>query len=166
MTQATVLLLLKVIDGALFAMEHAPALMAAWRGHIAKIKKMIEENRDPTAEEWQAVDDTANEQTDALPELTLEDEHDCTGGGWITLSCMRDLVASRCIKLTSDCSSVLDIPDIRTLFGQPQVQRTFSPNRTVRVDRLKCTDDTTIKNDNTADERRSIGVHARANISG
>ena len=66
MTQATVLLLLKVIDGALFAMEHAPALMAAWRGHIAKIKKMIEENRDPTAEEWAEVDQTANEQTDAL----------------------------------------------------------------------------------------------------
>jgi len=102
-----------------------------------------------------------DEQTDALPELTLEDEHDCTGGGWITLSCMRDLVASRCIKLTSDCSSVLDIPDIRTLFGEPQVQRTFSPNRTIRVDRLKCTNNTTIKtiqNDNTADERRSIGM--------
>ena len=66
MTQATVLLLLKVIDGALFAMEHAPALMAAWRGHISKIKKMIEENRDPTAEEWAEVDQTANEQTDAL----------------------------------------------------------------------------------------------------
>ncbi|NIT36969.1 MAG: hypothetical protein GTN49_10810 [candidate division Zixibacteria bacterium] len=73
MTQATVLLLLKVIDGALFAMEHAPALMAKWRGHISKIKKMIEENRDPTPEEWAEVDATAQSQTDALRAVVDQD---------------------------------------------------------------------------------------------
>lgn len=66
MTQATVLLLLKVIDGAMFAIEHAPALLSKWRGHIASIRKMIEENRDPTDAEWAEVDATAKSQTDAL----------------------------------------------------------------------------------------------------
>lgn len=66
MTQATVLLLLKVFDGALFAIEHAPALLAKWRGHIGLIKTLIKEQRDPTDAEWAAVDATAQDQTDAL----------------------------------------------------------------------------------------------------
>ena len=73
MTQATVLLLLKVIDGALFAMEHAPALLAKWRGHIGLIKTLIKENRDPTDAEWQTVDDTAKDQTDALRAVVESD---------------------------------------------------------------------------------------------
>ena len=66
MTQATVLLLLKVFDGFMFAVEHAPALIAKWRGHIGLIKTLINEQRDPTDAEWQTVEDTAKSQTDAL----------------------------------------------------------------------------------------------------
>lgn len=66
MTPSTVLLLLKIFDGFMFAVEHAPALIAKWRSHLALIKKLIAEKRDPTDAEWQAVADTATEQTDAL----------------------------------------------------------------------------------------------------
>ncbi len=66
MTGGTVLLLLKIFDGFMFAVEHAPALMAKWRGHLALIKTLIAENRDPTVAEWATVDATAKEQTDAL----------------------------------------------------------------------------------------------------
>ncbi len=66
MTPSTVLLLLKIFDGFMFAVEHAPALMAKWRGHLALIKTLIAEKRDPTDAEWQTVEDTANAQTDAL----------------------------------------------------------------------------------------------------
>lgn len=66
MTPSTVLLLLKIFDGFMFAVEHAPALLAKWRGHLALIKKLIAENRDPSDAEWQAVADTGKAQTDAL----------------------------------------------------------------------------------------------------
>lgn len=66
MTNATALLLLKIFDGVMFAVEHAPALIAKWRGHIALIKTMIREQRDPTAQEEATVAATAQEQTDAL----------------------------------------------------------------------------------------------------
>lgn len=66
MTQATVLLLLKIFDGAMFAIEHAPALLSKWRGHLTLIRTLINEQRDPTDAEWSSVDATAKDQTDAL----------------------------------------------------------------------------------------------------
>jgi hypothetical protein len=69
------LLLVKVIDGALFAMEHAPKMLAAWRGHLGLIRTLINEDREPTPAEWQSVDDTAQAQADALRAVVEGDEN-------------------------------------------------------------------------------------------
>jgi len=66
MTGGTLLLLVKIIDGIAFAVEHAPAMIAKWRGHLALIRTLINEQRDPTDAEWAEVDATASAQTDAL----------------------------------------------------------------------------------------------------
>jgi len=50
----------------MFAIEHAPAMMAKWRGHLGLIRTLINEQRDPTDAEWQTVDATAQDQTNAL----------------------------------------------------------------------------------------------------
>jgi len=75
MTGATVLLLLKVLDGFMFAVENAPKLVAAWRGHLALIKTLIAENRDPTDAEEAAVQATATRQTDVLRAVVEADEN-------------------------------------------------------------------------------------------
>ena len=72
---STLLLLVKIVDGLAFAVEHAPGMIAAWRGHLATVRKIIAENRDPTAEEWQTVEDTAKAQTDALRAVVEADEN-------------------------------------------------------------------------------------------
>lgn len=68
------LLLVKVIDGALFAIEHAPKLLAAWRGHLALIRTLINEQREPTPEEWAGVDATASKQAAILRAVVEGDE--------------------------------------------------------------------------------------------
>jgi len=73
MTNATALLLLKIFDGVLFAIENAPRLVAKWRGHIGLIKKLISEGRDPTTAEWDSVEATAKDQTDALRAVVESD---------------------------------------------------------------------------------------------
>ena len=69
------LLLVKVLDGALFAIEHAPKLLAAWRGHLKLIRTLITEQREPTPAEWQAVDDTAAAQAASLRAVVEADEN-------------------------------------------------------------------------------------------
>ena len=71
---STLLLIVKIVDGLAFAVEHAPAMISKWRGHLATVKKIIGENRDPTAEEWAKVDATAKEQTDVLRAVVDADE--------------------------------------------------------------------------------------------
>ena len=66
MTAGTLLLLVKIIDGAMFAVEHAPAMIAKWRSHLGLVRALIHEQREATDAEWQAVDDTAKEQTNVL----------------------------------------------------------------------------------------------------
>ena len=72
---STLLLIVKIVDGLAFAVEHAPAMISKWRGHLALVKKIIGENRDPTAEEWATVDATAKEQTDVLRAVVDADEN-------------------------------------------------------------------------------------------
>lgn len=62
----TLLLLVKIVDGIAFAVEHAPAMIGKWRGHLTLVRTLIHENRAPTPAEWDAVDQTAKDQTDAL----------------------------------------------------------------------------------------------------
>lgn len=71
----TFLLLVKVIDGALFAIEHAPKLLAAWRKHLALIRTLIHEQREPTSDEWASVDETASKQAAALRAVVEADEN-------------------------------------------------------------------------------------------
>ena len=66
MTGATLLLLVKILDGFMFAVENAPKLVAAWRGHLVLIRTLISEQRDPTDAEEAAVEATAQRQTNAL----------------------------------------------------------------------------------------------------
>lgn len=66
MTGATLLLLVKIIDGAMFAIEHAPKMISAWRSHLGLVRTLIHEQREPTDAEWASVDETAKAQTDAL----------------------------------------------------------------------------------------------------
>lgn len=73
MTGATLLLLVKIIDGAMFAIEHAPKMMSAWRAHLGLVRALIHEQREPTDAEWQAVDATAKEQTDVLRKVVEAD---------------------------------------------------------------------------------------------
>ena len=66
MSGATLLLLVKIIDGIAFAVEHAPAMISAWRSHLGLIRTLIHEQREPTDAEWAKVDATAKEQTSVL----------------------------------------------------------------------------------------------------
>lgn len=73
MNAGTLLLLVKVIDGIAFAVEHAPAMISKWRSHLGLIRTLIHEKREATDAEWQTVEDTAKEQTDVLRKVVEAD---------------------------------------------------------------------------------------------
>ncbi len=68
------LLLIKVLDGVLFAIQHAPRLIDRWRGHLGLVKLMIAENRGPTEAEQLTVDADYDRLSNRLQAIVDADE--------------------------------------------------------------------------------------------
>jgi len=52
MTPEMVLLILRVLDLLAFGLRHAPEMVAEVQTLNAKVREMVEQNRDPSPEEW------------------------------------------------------------------------------------------------------------------
>ena len=68
-------ILLKVIDGVIFAIENAPEAATKWTAHLRSIRTMIAEGRDPTVAETAAADGEAKAQEDALQSAVDRNEN-------------------------------------------------------------------------------------------
>lgn len=66
MNPATALLILRVLDMLVAGLELAPALKRRASGATARIKVMIEEDRDPTPEEWDELLVETDNLTDSI----------------------------------------------------------------------------------------------------
>ena len=54
------LMMLKLLDFVMAAANASPAILASYQKHKKTVETMIAENRDPTDEEWLALDNETN----------------------------------------------------------------------------------------------------------
>lgn len=59
-------LILKLLDLIILGVKIAPSVKAAYEEHRAQIQKMIDEEREPTQEEWDGLLKSIQDNTDTL----------------------------------------------------------------------------------------------------